>query len=120
MADPEQLNLLTPRERDVYEVSRSHRDWDRAQIAYEVTLPVHVVRRYLETIERKLTDLTHLAKNPRPSARIPAGQDTGGLPEQASVSVALAASLMGRFMRLDGRVPPRLSLRGGSYDGSTG
>jgi hypothetical protein len=56
MADPERLNRLTRRERDVYEVSRSHKDWSRAQIAREVLLPPHVVRRYLKNIERKLAD----------------------------------------------------------------
>jgi DNA-binding CsgD family transcriptional regulator len=54
LEDQERLNRLTPRERDVYHVSRSHPDWSKAQIAYEVMLPPHVVRRYLQNIERKL------------------------------------------------------------------
>jgi DNA-binding CsgD family transcriptional regulator len=56
MGDPERLNRLTPRERDVYEVSRNHPDWSKGQIGREVYLPPHVVRRYLQNIERKLAD----------------------------------------------------------------
>ena len=56
MEDDQRLNRLTPRERDVYEVSRSHPDWSKAQIGREVLLPPHVVRRYLRNIEAKLQD----------------------------------------------------------------
>ncbi len=56
MEDQERLNRLTPRERDVYHVSRNHPDWSKAQIAFEVMLPPHVVRRYLQNIQRKLED----------------------------------------------------------------
>jgi DNA-binding CsgD family transcriptional regulator len=54
MGEPEPLNRLTPRERDVYHVSRNHKDWSNAQIGREVLLPPHVVRRYLQNIKRKL------------------------------------------------------------------
>jgi hypothetical protein len=57
VADPGRLDRLTPRERDVYEVSRRHPDWSKAQIGYAVMyLPPHVVRRYLQNIERKLAE----------------------------------------------------------------
>jgi len=54
--DPERLNRLTPRERDVYHVSRNHPNWSNAQIGREVLLPPHVVRRYLQNIQRKLEE----------------------------------------------------------------
>jgi DNA-binding CsgD family transcriptional regulator len=54
MGEPERLNRLTPRERDVYEVSRHHPDWSKAQIGREVYLPPHVVRRYLQNIREKV------------------------------------------------------------------
>jgi hypothetical protein len=55
--DPERLDRLTPRERDVYEVWREHPDWSNGQISYAVMyLPPHVVRRYKENIKRKLED----------------------------------------------------------------
>jgi len=62
--DSERLNRLTPRERDVYHVSRNHPDWSKAQIGHEVMLPPHVVRRYLQNIETKLEgpDPTSTAK----------------------------------------------------------
>ena len=45
MADPEGLDRLTPRERDVYEVWKAHPDWSNAQIGFEVKFPApHVVR----------------------------------------------------------------------------
>ena len=57
MADPERLDRLTPRERDVYEVWKRHPDWSNAQIGYAVLFPAaHVVRRYKENIKRKLED----------------------------------------------------------------
>jgi DNA-binding CsgD family transcriptional regulator len=55
MADPERLDLLTPRERDVYEVWKEHPDWSNAQIGYEVKFPApHVVRRYKQNIREKV------------------------------------------------------------------
>jgi DNA-binding CsgD family transcriptional regulator len=56
MEDEQRLNRLTPRERDVYEVSQRHPDWSKAQIGREVYLPPHVVRRYLQNIREKLGD----------------------------------------------------------------
>lgn len=57
MEAQEQLHLLTPRERDVYDVLRTHPDWSKAQISRAVYLPPHVVRRYLENIKTKLAGL---------------------------------------------------------------
>jgi len=55
MTEPEGLDQLTPRERDVYEVWRKHPDWSNAQIGFEVKFPApHVVRRYKGNIRRKL------------------------------------------------------------------
>jgi len=57
VADPERLDRLTPRERDVYEVWRRHPDWSNAQIGYAVYMPAaHVIRRYKENIRRKLEE----------------------------------------------------------------
>lgn len=57
MAEPEGLDQLTPRERDVYEVWREHPDWSNAQIGREVFMPApYVIRRYKENIRRKLAD----------------------------------------------------------------
>jgi DNA-binding NarL/FixJ family response regulator len=54
MADPERLDRLTPRERDVYEVWTKHPDWSNAQTGREVLLPAHVVRRYKQNIREKV------------------------------------------------------------------
>jgi DNA-binding NarL/FixJ family response regulator len=52
------LHLLTPRERDVYEVWRKHPDWSNAQIGRVVYMPApHVIRRYKENIKTKLAGL---------------------------------------------------------------
>jgi DNA-binding CsgD family transcriptional regulator len=56
VADPERLDRLTPRERDVYKVWKQHPDWSNAQVGREVLLPPHVVRRYKENIKRQLED----------------------------------------------------------------
>jgi hypothetical protein len=56
MNDPGRLDRLTPRERDVYDASRRHPDWSKAQIGRAVYLPPHVVRRYLRNIEEKLRE----------------------------------------------------------------
>jgi hypothetical protein len=56
--DQEHLHLLTPRERDVYEVWRKHPDWSNAQIGRAVYMPApHVIRRYKENIKTKLAGL---------------------------------------------------------------
>jgi hypothetical protein len=53
--DQRRLNLLTPRERDVYEVWRKHPDWSNGQIGYAVYMPAgHVIRRYKQNIREKL------------------------------------------------------------------
>jgi DNA-binding CsgD family transcriptional regulator len=65
MGDPERLNRLTPRERDVYEVSRNHPDWSKAQIGREVYLPPHVVRRYLQNIREKVGEPDPPREEPR-------------------------------------------------------
>ena len=53
--DQERLKLLTPRERDVYEVWRKHPDWSHAQIGYAIYMPApYVIRRYKSNIRRKL------------------------------------------------------------------
>ena len=53
--NPERLDQLTPRERDVYEVWRAHPDWSNAEIGMAARFPApHVVRRYKATISRKL------------------------------------------------------------------
>jgi DNA-binding NarL/FixJ family response regulator len=57
MEAQEHLHLLTPRERDVYDVWRKHPDWSKAQVSRAVYLPPHVVRRYLENIKTKLAGL---------------------------------------------------------------
>jgi DNA-binding NarL/FixJ family response regulator len=57
MEAQEHLHLLTPRQRDVYDVWRQHPDWSKAQIGRAVYLPPHVVRRYLENIKTKLAGL---------------------------------------------------------------
>lgn len=54
MTTDDNLDRLTPRERDVYEARQQHPDWDHAQISREVLLPPHVVRRYLQNIQEKL------------------------------------------------------------------
>ena len=55
MADPERLDLLTPRERDVYEAWRAHPDWSNAQLGRAVYMPApHVIRRYKQNIREKL------------------------------------------------------------------
>jgi hypothetical protein len=55
MAEPEGLDQLTPRERDVHEVWKKHPDWSNAQIGMEVRFPApYVVRRYKANIRRKL------------------------------------------------------------------
>ena len=55
MADPERLDRLTPRERDVYKVWKKHPDWSNAQIAFAVMyLPPHVIRRYKQNIREKV------------------------------------------------------------------
>jgi hypothetical protein len=56
VADPERLDRLTPRERDVYKVWKQHPDWSNVQVGREVLLPPHVVRRYKENIKRQLED----------------------------------------------------------------
>jgi FixJ family two-component response regulator len=56
--DQEHLHLLTPRERDVWEVWRKHPDWSNAQIGRAVYMPApHVIRRYKENIKTKLAGL---------------------------------------------------------------
>jgi DNA-binding CsgD family transcriptional regulator len=55
MAEPEGLDQLTPRERDVYEVWREHPDWTNAQIGRAVYMPApHVIRRYKQNIREKV------------------------------------------------------------------
>jgi hypothetical protein len=55
MPDPEGLDRLTPRERDVYEAWKRHPYWSNAQLGYAVYMPApHVIRRYKENIRRKL------------------------------------------------------------------